>query len=212
MGIQDVVRWFIPREDHFFVFLERQASTAHLGAQALARFVPGAKIESIQEEVQKHEHAGDAVVHELEEALQKTFVTPIDREDLQRLSSELDDVLDLINSAARTCALFGVEQPTQPMTDLFAILVESSKALETTLPLLRKHDWAGIMKASRVLRQDEKKADAVYRTAISKLFHDESKSAKDILREMTVLEHLEHAVDRCERVAHTLANLAVKHG
>ncbi|MBX7192684.1 MAG: DUF47 family protein [Sandaracinaceae bacterium] len=212
MALQDVVRWFLPRDDEFFVFLEKQAQVAHLGAQAFAKFVPGANIDEINAEVQKHEHAGDKVVHELEEALQKTFVTPIDREDLQRLSAELDDVLDLINSAARTCALFGVKTPTKPMQDLIAILVDSTKLLEDTLPALRKHDYQTLMGTSRSLRQDEKKADTIYRTAISALFHDDAKNAKDVLREMTVLEHLEHAVDRCERVAHTLANLAVKHG
>ena len=212
MALQDLVRFFLPREDHFFVFLEKQAQTAHLGAKAFAQFVPGASIEEINAAVQTHEHAGDKVVHELEEALQATFVTPIDREDLQRLSSELDDVLDLINSAARTCALFGVKAPTEPMQKLIAILVDSTKQLEDTLPALRRHDYAALMAASRSLRQEEKKADAIYRAAISALFHDDAKNAKDVLREMTVLEHLEHAVDRCERVAHTLANLAVKHG
>ncbi|MBN8615055.1 MAG: DUF47 family protein [Deltaproteobacteria bacterium] len=212
MALQDFVRWFLPKDDDFFVFLERQAQMAHLGAQAFAKFVPGASIDEVNVEVQKHEHAGDKVVHELEEALQKTFVTPIDREDLQRLSSELDDILDLINSAARTCTLFGVKSPTKPMEELIAILVVCTKQLEDTLPALRKRDYGAVMAVSRTLRQEEKKADVVYRTAISALFHDDAKNAKDVLREMTVLEHLEHAVDRCERVAHTLANLAVKHG
>lgn len=212
MALQDLVRWFLPRDDEFFVFLERQAQTAHLGAQAFAKFRPGTSIDVVNAEVQAHEHAGDKVVHELEEALQKTFVTPIDREDLQRLSSELDDILDLINSAARTCALFGVTTPTQPMQELISILVDCTRKLEETLPALRKHDFATLMVTSRALRQEEKKADGIYRTAISALFQDDAKNAKDVLREMTVLEHLEHAVDRCERVANTLANLAVKHG
>lgn len=212
MGLQDLVRWFLPREDNFFAFLERQAHEAHLGATAFARFEPGADIEEISQAVQAHEHAGDKVVHEIEEALQKTFVTPIDREDLQRLSSELDDILDLVNTAARTCALFGVTTPTPPMQELIQILVGCTGLLEQTLPLLRKYDYPNVMTASRTLRQEEKRADAVYRDAISALFQDDSKNAKDVLREMTVLEHLEHAVDRCERVANTLANLAVKHG
>ncbi len=212
MGLQDLVRWFLPREDHFFAFLERQAHEAHLGARALAKFEPGASIEDVSAEVQEHEHAGDKVVHEIEEALQKTFVTPIEREDLQRLSSELDDILDLINSAARTCALFGVTSPTPPMRELIGILVGCTSLLEETLPLLRKYEYGKVMNASRTLRQEEKRADVVYRQAISALFQDEAKNAKDVLREMTVLEHLEHAVDRCERVANTLANLAVKHG
>jgi predicted phosphate transport protein (TIGR00153 family) len=212
MALQDVVRWFLPKEDHFFRFLEQQAVTAHKGAKALAEFKPGKKIEDVQSAVQVLEHEGDKVVHELEEALGKTFVTPIDREDLQLLSAELDDVLDLTNSAARTCGLFGVKEPTTPMTQLMELLVKCTAELAEALPKLSKHDYAGLMTTSRTIRALEKDADAIFRSAVSRLFHDEKVEAKELLREKEVLENLEHAVDRCERVAHTLANLAVKHG
>ncbi len=212
MAIQDFVRWLLPKEDHFYRFLERQAAIAHLGAQALATFTPGSAIETVQAKVQAHEHDGDKVVHELEEALQKTFVTPIDREDIQLLSAELDDVLDLTNSAARACALFGVKTPTEAMTKLVALLVEATAELERCLPLLGKHDYAGLMAASRTLRAKEKEADLVFRDALSALFHDDGIDAKTVMREKEVLENLEHAIDRCERVAVTLAHLAVKHG
>jgi predicted phosphate transport protein (TIGR00153 family) len=212
MALQDVVRWFLPREDHFYRFLEKQAVVAHRGAQALGEFKPGKKIEDVQAAVQLLEHEGDKVVHELEEALQKTFVTPIDREDLQQLSSELDDILDLTNSATRACALFGVNTPTPPMLQLIEVLIRATSELETALPLLAKHDYAGLMKTSRSIRQLEKDADTVFRSALSRLFRDEAVDAKELLREKEVLENLEHAIDRCERVGNTLANLAVKHG
>lgn len=212
MALQDVIRWLLPREDQFFRFLERQASVAHKGALALAEFKPGARIEDVQAAVQILEHQGDKVVHELEEALQKTFVTPIDREDLQHLSAELDDILDLTNSAARACALFGVSEPTAPMTQLIEVLTKCTAELDRTVPLLAKHDYAGLMANSRALRALEKDGDAVFRGALSRLFRDPAIDAKELLREKEVLENLEHAIDRCERVAHTLANLAVKHG
>ncbi len=212
MALQDVVRWFMPREDHFYRFLEKQAVVAHRGAQALGEFKPGKNIEDVQAAVQILEHEGDKIVHELEEALQKTFVTPIDREDLQQLSAELDDILDLTNSAARVCALFGVQTPTAPMLQLIELLIKATAELETALPLLGKHDYAGLMTTSRSIRQLEKDADAVFRSALSRLFRDDAIDAKELLREKEVLENLEHAIDRCERLAHTLANLSVKHG
>ncbi|AKF08922.1 DUF47 domain-containing protein [Sandaracinus amylolyticus] len=212
MALQDLVRWLIPREQHFFEFLERQAAAAHKGARALGEFANGKRIEDVQSAVQICEHEGDKVVHELEEALERTFVTPIDREDLQHLSSELDDVLDLTNSATRACLLFGVSTPTEPMKKLIAVLIQCTEVLETALPRLGKHDYAALMTASRTIRQLEKDADRIFRQELSRLFHDEGVDAKEILREKEVLEDLEHAIDRCERVAHTLANLAVKHG
>lgn len=212
MALQDLVRWLLPREQHFFEYLSKQAAVAHRGAIALGGFKSGKRIEDVQAAVQQLEHEGDKVVHELEEALGNTFVTPIDREDLQHLSSELDDVLDLTNSAARACLLFGVQKPTEPMIQLIDLLIQCTAQLEEALPKLGKHDYAGLMATSRAIRQLEKDADAVFRSALSRLFHDDDVDAKSILREKEVLENLEHAVDRCERVGHTLANLAVKHG
>src|SRR5256885_15677193 len=125
MGLQDLVRWFLPKEEHFYVFLERQAIAAHEGATALATFKDDAvSAEAVAKTVQVIEHQGDSIVHELEEALAKTFVTPIDREDLQKLSSQLDDILDLTNGAARAAVLFRVKRPTAAMITLMDKLVE----------------------------------------------------------------------------------------
>jgi uncharacterized protein len=213
MGLQDLVRWLLPKEEHFYDFLERQAAAAHEGATALAAFsVEGAAAASVAEAVQVVEHKGDAIVHELEEALAKTFVTPIDREDLQKLSSQLDDVLDLTNGAARGCVLFGVTRPTPAMITLTEKLVACTVILKDSLPHLRSHKYSLLIDASRVLRKLEKEGDAIYREAIRALFSDEKVAARVLLREKQVLDDLETAIDHCEYVSDTLANLAVKHG
>ncbi len=80
------------------------------------------------------------------------------------------------------------------------------------MPLLRMHRYAEITDETRKLRKLEKEGDAVFRDAVSKLFHDEANDAKTILREKQVLEDLENALDACEELGETLANLAVKHG
>ncbi len=213
MNLQDVIRFLLPREDHFYDYLERQAAAAHLGAQALARLrEPGVTPESVRDAVQVHEHEGDKVVHEMEEALAKTFVTPIDREDLQRLSAQLDDVLDLANGTARACVLYGVDTPTEPMLKLVDVLLKCAELLKDSMPKLRAHQYAELLDAVRTMRLYEKEADVIFRDAISALFHDEGVDARRILREKDILEDLENAVDQCELVAETLANLAVKHG
>jgi uncharacterized protein len=221
MGIQDVIRFFLPREDHFYDFLERQATAAHDGAKALSKFATnGTTAEQARDAVQKIEHAGDRIVHEMEEALAKTFVTPIDREDLQKLSSELDNALDLTNGAIRACVMMGVEKPTEPMKKLIDIIVRSTEKLESTIPKLRKHAYSEIVTDARELRKLEKEGDAVYREAVSSLFRDGpggayrdgAADARILIREKTVLEDLENAIDACDSIADTLANLAVKHG
>jgi uncharacterized protein len=230
MGLDSIVRWFLPKEDHFYDFLEQQAAIAHDAAVALAQFKnarpqpAGAyratgesepvqtKAETIRDTVQDLEHKGDAVVHQLEEALAKTFVTPIDREDIQKLSSELDDIIDLANGAARAYVLFGVEEPTEPMIALMNLLVECTKTLRETMPNLRKAKYEALIETSRTLRKLEKEGDVIFRDAVGHLFRDSHIDAKKLIREREVLEDLEKSIDHCEHVATTLAYLSVKHG
>lgn len=213
MGLQSVVRWFLPREDRWFDFLERQAVIADDGAQALATFrEEGVTSDQLREKVQTLEHAGDKLVHEIEEELARTFVTPIDREDLQRLSNEIDTIVDLANATARACALLGVGRPTAPMVRLMELLTQCTGQLRKAVPRLRSHDYSTLIAEAREVRRLEKDADNVYRDAISKLFKDPAIDAKVLLREKEVLENLENAVDHCEAVAQSLINLAVKHG
>jgi uncharacterized protein Yka (UPF0111/DUF47 family) len=220
MGIQDVIRFFLPREDHFYDFLEAQAKAAYEGAKALEKFsTNGSSAAQARDEVQRIEHEGDRIVHEMEEALARTFVTPIDREDLQKLSSELDGVLDLTNGAIRACVMLGVDEPTEPMKKLVDVIVRSTEKLVETIPKLRKHLYSEIVTHARELRKLEKEGDAIYREAISELFHAGPAStrgmpvdARVLIREKTVLEDLEEAIDHCDSIADSLANLAVKHG
>lgn len=219
MGIQDLIRFFLPKEDHFYDFLEKQAKAAVDGAHALAKFTDdGQSAKECSLAVQKIEHLGDSIVHDMEEALARTFVTPIDREDLQRLSSELDTVLDLTNGAIRACVMLGVERPTDPMRQLGRVLLKSTELIDNAVPLLRKHQYTEIVHAARELRKIEKEADTIYREAVSDLFKVRSEETdpgldpRILIREKTVLEDLENAIDQCDAIADTLANLAVKHG
>lgn len=212
MSLQSVVRWLVPREDHFYEFLESQAAAAHAGAVALSRFKDGVPATQVRDAVLEIEHEGDKIAHQMEEALAKTFVTPIDREDLHKLSTELDDILDLANGAIRAATLYGVLAPTEPMKKLMDILVKCTDVLRTAVPHLRKNRYAEITEATRAIRLLEKEGDTVFRDGVSALFHDAAIDAKQLLREKQVLEDLENALDACEQLGETLANLAVKHG
>jgi predicted phosphate transport protein (TIGR00153 family) len=212
MSLQSIVRWLVPREDRFYDFLEGQANAAHEGAKALARFKDGKPVAEVRDAVEKLEHEGDRLSHAMEDALAKTFVTPIDREDLHSLSSQLDDILDLANGAIRAASLFGVERPSPAMAKLMEVLVACTSTVKDAVPLLRKHRYAEIGQARRLIEKLEKDADAIYRDAVRALFQDDAVGPKELLREKQVLEDLENAIDHCERVGDTLANLAVKHG
>lgn len=212
MGLQDFFRGLLPKEERFFDLLERQAQISLDAAKALATFTDGSSVAEVGKLVQEQEHAGDKLVHEMEEQLAKTYVTPIDREDIHALAVELDDITDLINQAARACELMGVTTPSTPMAAMILVLVKTTGELAQAVPMLRKRDYPGIFAAKARVRTLEKEGDRVHRAAISELFRTPEIDAKVLLREREVLEDLENALDHCERVADTLSNLAVKHG
>lgn len=213
MGLQDIVRWLLPREDHFYTFIEDLAAASHDAATALAKWKdPSVPVQSVCDAVQAVEHHADKIQKDLEDALALTFVTPLDREDLHKLGSELDDIVDLTNLAARAIVLFGVDRPTEAMNKLIDVLLSCTEVLKGAAPKLRKHKYAELVEAARVLHKSEKVGDATYRGEISRLFHDAAIDAKTALKQREVLEDLERAIDHCDHVGTTLSNLAVKHG
>ncbi|MBM4377089.1 MAG: DUF47 family protein [Deltaproteobacteria bacterium] len=222
MGLQDILRFLLPKEDHFYDFLEKQAEVAHQGALALAAFANdevGAAETATR--LRDAEHEGDRLEHQMEEALSLTFVTPIDREDLHRLSSELDSILDSTNHAVQACVMMGVAQPTEPMRKLARLIATCTERVAATVPKLRRHDYAAIVEDARDLRKLEKEGDVIFREAIRDLFseavgggpaHTGAADARVLIREKTVLQDLEDAIDACDEIADTLTNLAIKHG
>ncbi|MCU0656744.1 MAG: DUF47 family protein [Polyangiaceae bacterium] len=213
MGLQDAVRWLLPKEDHFFELMEKQAAHIARAAEEMKKFRPGqVSAGENARVVLAIEHEGDALLHEVEESLAKTFVTPIDREDIQRLASMLDDVLDLLNETARSMDLYGLDAPSAPMSRLTELIAEAGAQLAAAMPMLRKADYDGLTAANREIKKLEKEGDKVFRDAVGALFRDESVSAKQLLRDKELLTDLEDALDSCEDVSEFLAHLAVKNG
>jgi uncharacterized protein len=212
MNLQGVVRWLLPREDVFYGLIEQQGALLAEAARALAGLAAGATPEQVHAAVRQIEHRADAIVDEVEDRLAAVFVTPIDREDIQGLVSAIDDIIDDIDLAARTLALYQLPQPTRPMLEMIEVLTKITELLHRELPALRHHDYARLLAAARAIKQREKEGDRVFRAALGRLFHDPTIDAKALLREKEVLEDLELAIDKCETVAERLKHLAVKHG
>jgi uncharacterized protein len=212
MALQALVRWFLPKEDHFYDYLEAQGGLCLEAADALATFTTGQSAEAVRDAVQKVEHAADNFVRQMEDALARTFVTPLDREDLHKLTSELDDVVDLTNLAARSCSVFAVKKPSPEMVRLIHVLVQCCAALKQAVPHLRKHAYGELLETGRRIRELEKEADRIYRAAVNDLFNNTAIDAKELLKQKEVLDKTERAIDHCDNVADLLANLAVKHG
>jgi len=211
MNFNKLIKYLLPKEDKFFVLLEQQARVLNKAALTLSEFTDSkVSIADVAKSVQDIEHEGDKLVCSLEEELNKTFVTPIDREDIHQLSTEIDDVIDFCNSAARVCMLYGVKAPSEPMANLMQLLVSCAKEINDTLPFLKKNDFEKLMSAKKTVKALEKEADTVYRTAVGNLFNSDI-DYKAFIAEKSILEKLESAVDRCDDITTLFANLAIKH-
>ena len=211
MALQAMIRWLLPREDHYYDMIEELGRLGYEAAQALAAF-EHTPADKVRESVQLIEHKADDVVRRMEDALARTFVTPLDREDLHRLTSELDDIIDLANLTARSYGLYNIEKPTPAMIELSKKLITCTEMIRDTVPHLRTHKFTDLIDGGRKVRELEKEGDTIYRTAISELFKAPSIDFRDLLKQKEALDHLENAVDHCDNVADLLANMAVKHG
>ncbi len=212
MALNDLIRKLLPNDDHFYGYLEELGRLGHDAAVALARF-KSAPAEEVQKAVQEIEHKADNVVRQAEDALARTFVTPIDREDLHRLTSELDDIVDRTNLSARAFSLYRLSKLTPPMMELGDKLVLTTALIRDLVPLLRAHRYGDIVEGVRKVRQVEKEADTIYRAAIAQMFDAPAAADyREFVKQKEALDDLEAAVDYCDKVADTLSNLAVKHG
>lgn len=212
MGLQDMVRWLLPREEVFYRLIESLTDKVEASANELARLSEGVPPTEVYEAIRLIEKEADKLVFEAEEQFAKVFVTPIDREDLQALIVSIDDIVDLIHVTARAFVLYGVPKPTAAMSEQMRLLVVLGGILKAEMPALARHDYDRLIAAGRLIREHEKAADKVFREAVAALFHDPDLDAKVLIRDKEVLEDLEDAIDKFEFVAERLKNLAVKHG
>jgi predicted phosphate transport protein (TIGR00153 family) len=203
---------FMPREEKFFDLFQDSAENMVKAAHNLKEMINNWEhVEGKVAEITELEHKGDIITHEIMSRLNRTFVTPFDREDIVQLAHVLDDVTDFIHSAADAMLLYKVERPGQRAEELADIIVEATEEIEKVLPQLRKRIiLSSVLKRCVEINRLENLADRVYRSAIAELF-DDSTDMADIIKWREIYAHMESATDRCEDVANVLEGVAIKH-
>src|ERR1700712_1531971 len=141
MALQAFIRWLLPKDDRFFKLFKEHAQVISEAAKILVDFpsTNGGMTLDVLEEIHKLEHRGDDMVRTVMIALDETYVTPIDREDIHVLATALDNVLDNMYSAAQSFVSYEVRELTQAMRELLKLLVEGTKVLHDTVPGIRRH-------------------------------------------------------------------------
>lgn len=173
------------------------------------------KYDHVQERVRRItelEHQGDAITHQIMEQLHRTFVTPLDREDIALLAHSLDDIMDFIEGAANAMLLYRVAQPTNWARELAAIIVKMTQGLDKAMPRLRhKAQMKQLLEHCVEMNRLENEADEVFRRAITELFAN-TPDPVEIIKWREIYELLESATDRGEDVANVLEGVVLKYG
>ncbi len=201
----------MPREEKFFGLFESSAQNAVKAAQRLKQLIGtwdniGARVSEITE----LEHEGDSITHRIMEQLNRTFVTPFDREDIALLAHSLDDVTDFIHAAADAMFTYKVKRPSQSARELSDIIVQAATEVERTTSLLRyRANLKQIPERCVEINRLENMADRIFRSAMADLFDDTTDIA-EIIKWREIYEHMESATDRCEDVANVLEGVAIK--
>jgi len=203
----------MPRDDKFFDLFEVSAKNMVRAAESLKDMIYSWEcFDEKLEEMTKIEHQGDTITHEIMFQLNRSFITPFDREDIGLLAHSLDDVTDLIQSAADTMVLYKVKTPGKRARELADIIVQITTEVENVMPSLRRHNanLEKILNSCVEINRLENVADTIYRTALTELFDDDSDIA-DVIKWREIYEHMESATDMCEDVANVLESVALKH-
>jgi predicted phosphate transport protein (TIGR00153 family) len=209
----NIFKFLIPKEKKFFPLFEKASSNLLETAVLLTRMVNTTEADKRKEllrEIERLEHIGDSVTHEIFTELSTTFITPFDREDIHALTSAVDDVVDFIHGSAKRIELYKIHVP-DPNISKFAELIEKGgEELHKAILGLRDMKNVDVIRAACVrINSIENHADDIFDNAIARLF-EEKKDAIEIIKIKEVLSVLETATDKCEDAANVLETIIVK--
>ena len=201
----------LPKKTEFFALFSRHAELSVEGARLLqTMFQDLAHAEQHAAAIHAVEHAADAVCQQTMELLHSSFITPIERGDIHRISSHLDDILDHIEATAQKLWLYEVREARAESLEMTQHLVDATRATKATVDALASRPTNEHMRElSRAVKQVEKQNDRLLRGATARLFHEEQ-DPKTLIKWKEIFEDLEGAIDRCEDVANVIEGVTLE--
>ncbi len=201
----------MPQEGRFFEMFNEHAQQVVDGSYELAALMAtGDDLERRVRKIEAIEKRADRITRATIELLHRTFITPLDRDDIHQLISKMDDILDLIEDSAQLMFLYNVRAPTPEAKKLADICVTCCEKMQSAVVLLSSMDnAAAIMDICTDIDRLESEADHVMRSAIARLFRDEP-DVRELIKLRTVYEHLETVTDRCEDVANIIQGIVLE--
>jgi predicted phosphate transport protein (TIGR00153 family) len=199
---------FMPREEDFFELFVKQAQNIEKGARALVELLT--HYTGVPEQVQSVkaiEHEGDEITHGILTKLNQTFITPFDREDIHALSSQLDDVIDLIDAAASRFVLYRIASVKPGTLELSKVLLLATTEVTAAVRAIDTPNEA--LQHCVEVNRYENESDRLCRALIAQLF-DEERDPVQIIKWKEIFEVIETAVDKCEDVANVIEGVILK--
>jgi len=205
-----VMRLF-PKEIDFFEIFDRASLNLTKAAALLVSLMENFdNLEARVKEMYVVEQDGDILTHEIMKKLNKTFITPIDREDLHALASRLDDVLDLIWGAVDRLLVFKVKESTREAVSMSKDLLATAEVIHKAIHKLKEKNYTHVQEYCIEINRLENRVDRDFRDALGRLF-DEVQDPVLIIKWKEIYEHLENASDKCEDVANVLEAIVLKY-
>jgi uncharacterized protein len=208
----------LPREGNFFEMFNEHGKLIAEGARSFMAMIENYADLNLREkyaaEVDAAERAADKITAEVSRQLHKTFITPIDREQIHSLINALDDVLDLLQDSSETLSLYDVRDITEDVVRLGDLSHKCCERVQHAVSLLARLSDAAVAEAALKTCEEidrlESDADRVMRSAISRLFRDEKIDTRELIKLKAVYEHLESITDRCEDVANLIEGIVLE--
>ena len=208
----------LPREGNFFEMFNQHAARIVEAAQAFSRLVANYGDADMREqytrEVDEAERAADRVTHEVNRLVHKTFITPIDRDQIHTLINTMDDIADLIQDSAETMSLYDLRQVNDEITRLADLSVKCCERVKEAVALISdlsdSHTAEAALKTCEEIDRLESDADRVMRAAMSRLFREEP-DVREVIKLKAVYELLESITDKCEDVANVVEGIILEH-
>jgi uncharacterized protein len=207
----------MPREGNFFEMFNQHAERIVEAARAFSHLVANYSDVHLREQynrdVDNAERGADRITHDVNKLLHKTFITPIDREQIHSLINTMDDVADLIQDSAETMALYDVHRMTEEITRLTDLSVKCCERVKDAVNLLEKIADPKVAEAALKTCEEidklESDADRVLRSAMSKLFREEP-DVREVIKLKAIYELLETITDKCEDVANLIEGIVLE--
>jgi uncharacterized protein len=201
---------FLPREDVYFDLFTQMAEKIEEASAILTEMLetPNADFVSFKTRIKDVEHACDQITHQITNKLNKSFITPFDREDIYTLAVALDDICDYIDAGVRAIVMYDIQEQNQYSRQLARVIKDLGVEINGAVSVLKKPH--NIKERFREIHRLENEADDVYFRAIADLFKNE-KDPIAVIKWKEFYEILENATDRCESVANIIESIVLKH-